>query len=179
MISVIAGDHADLDPGFVCSRDRGLGGRPRRIDDAHEREQREPVHQIQQVGAGVEVGAGEVLARGRHHAQALGSEPLVLRHVARLEVLVGRGRGELRVEMRRGARQELVRRALDETANDLLPGLVDHAVEGGHQLVGGVEGKLGHARVALACCGDVQATLRGEHDEGAFRRVADHLAVSA
>ena len=63
-----------------------------------QREHREPVHQLQQVAAGVERGGLEVLARCRHHAQALAGEPLVLREIARLEVLVGRAPAQRRVE---------------------------------------------------------------------------------
>ena len=125
---------------------------------------------------GVEVRGVEVLARGRHDAQALAGEPLVLLQVARLEGLVDRGRRECRVEVRRGPGEQLVGRALDEAADDLLPRVVGHAMERGHELVGGVERQLGHARVALARRADAHAALLGEHDERALGRVADHLA---
>ena len=58
---VVAGDHAHLDAGLVRGRDRGLGGGARRVDDADQREQREPVHQRQQVGRRVEAAASKSL----------------------------------------------------------------------------------------------------------------------
>ena len=162
---------------MVSGFDRRLGRRPGRIDDADQREHRQVVHLVEQVGAGVEAGGGEVPARGCDHAQTLGGEPLVLGQVPRFEIVIGRRDGEVGVEVGRRSGQELVGRALDEAADDLLPGLVGHAVERRHQLVGGVERQLCNARVALARARDVQAALRGKHDQRAFGRVADHLAV--
>ena len=59
-----------------------------------------------------------------------------------------------------------------------VPGLVGHAVERRHQLVGGVERQLGDARVALARQRRVDAALLRQHDQRALGRVADHLAVA-
>ena len=174
---MVAGDHPDLDPGVMSGLDRGLGRRPRRIDDADQREHGQVVHLLEQVRAGVEAGGGEVPARGCDHAQSLGCEPLVLGQVPRFEIVVGRRYGEVGIEMRRSSRQELVGSALDEAADDLLPGLVGHLMERRHQLVGGVERQLGDPRVALAGSRDVQPALRGKHDQRALGRVADHLAV--
>jgi hypothetical protein len=84
--------------------------------------------------SGVEAGGIEVLARGGHHSQAVLGETLVLGEVARLEVLVDRGCDQLRVEVAGGARQQLVRRALDEAPDELPAGLVGHAVGRGHEL---------------------------------------------
>ena len=75
---VVAGDHPDLDAGAVRVGDRHLGRRPRRVDDAHEGQQRHAVEQRQQVGVGVERRGIEVLATRGHDAQALRPEPLVL-----------------------------------------------------------------------------------------------------
>ena len=173
---VVARDHPDLDPGVVRGGDRGLRRRARRVHDPDKRQQRETVRQREQVGAGIEVGGGEVLAGGGHDAQALRGEALVLGEVPGLEVLVHRGGRELRVEVRPRAREQLVGRALDEAAHHVLAGLVGHAVERRHQLVRGVERQLGDARVALARGADVQAALLPEDDQGALGRVADHLA---
>ena len=75
------------------------------------------------------------------------------------------------------ARQELVRRALDEGADDRLARVVLHPVERGHELVGRVERQGRDARVALAGQGRVDAALRGEDDQRALGRVADQRAV--
>ena len=173
---VVAGDHPHLDAGRVGGGDRGLRRGTRRVDDADQRQQRQVLHQRQQVAARVERRGVEVPAGGRHHAQALRGEPLVLGEVALREAGVDRGRLERRIEVRRRAGEQLVGRALDEAADDLLPRLVGHAVERGHQLVGGVERERGDARVALARGDDVDAALLRQHDQRALGRVADHLA---
>ena len=77
----------------------------------------------------------------------------------------------------RGARQQLVGRALDIAPDDVLAGRVLHPVERGHELVGGVEGDLGDARIALPGEHRVGATLGSEHDQGALGGVADQGAV--
>ena len=59
-----------------------------------------------------------------------------------------------------------------------LPGVVLHRVEGGHHLVGRVEGQGRDARVALAGERRVDAALGGEDDERALGRVADQRAVA-
>ena len=107
---VVAGDHPHLDAGLVRGRDRRLRRRPRRVDDPDQREHRHAVEQRQQVGGRVERARVEVLAAGRHDAQPLAREALVLVHVALLELLVDRddrevlGRGP-----RRRPREQLVR----------------------------------------------------------------------
>ena len=51
----------------------------RRVDDADQREQRQVIDQRQQVGSvGIEGGGVEVARGGRHDAQALLAEALVL-----------------------------------------------------------------------------------------------------
>ncbi len=78
---VVAGDHAHLEAGRVRRRDGGLRGRSRRIDDAHDGQQGHAVEQRQQVGVRVERGRVEVLLAGRHDAQALRAQALVLGEV--------------------------------------------------------------------------------------------------
>ena len=73
--------------------------------------------------------------------------------------------------------QQLVRRALDVAADDVVAVLVGHPVERGHELVRGVERDLGDARVLLAGQDRVDAALGGEHDERALGRIADQAAV--
>ena len=174
---VVAGDHADLDAGRMGGRDGGLGGRSRRVHDAHDREERQPVQQRQQVRVRVERGRVEVLVAGRHDPQALRAQALVLGEVVVAELCdrALRAVGAVRAD---GAGEELVRRALDVAADDVLARVVRHAVEGGHHLVGRVERQGRHARVALAGERRVHAALRGEDDERALGRVADERAVA-
>ena len=99
---------------------------------------------------GVECLRVEVALGGRHDPQALGAEALVLRHVrvadlARPATVPPSGAIGVR-----GPGQQLVGRALDVGADDGAAVLVRHLVEGGHELVGGVERDLGDARVLLA-----------------------------
>ena len=77
-----------------------------------------------------------------------------------------------------GAGEELVRCALDVAADDVLARIVRHAVEGGHHLVGRVEGQGRDARVALAGERRVDTALGGEDDERALGRVADERAIA-
>ncbi len=65
----VPGDHADVDAGALGLRDGGLRGRPRRIGDADEREEREAVDRLQEVGVRVERGRVEVLPTGGHESQ--------------------------------------------------------------------------------------------------------------
>ena len=106
----------------------------------------------EQVGVRVERRRVEVPARRREHAQPLLAEPLVLGDVA-LAGTRRRSRSATRSRVAsvvRRAREQLVRRALDEAAHDVAARLVLHPVEGRHQLVRGVERQLGDARVRLA-----------------------------
>ena len=118
----------------------------------------------------------EVALRGGHDPQALSAEALVLGQVGVADLVDGHVLAGAVVGGRR-PRQELVRGALDVAADDVLAGVVLHGVEGGHELVGGVEGHLGEARVALAREDRVHAALGGEHDERALRGVAHEVAV--
>ena len=93
---------------------------PRRVDDADERQQLEVRDERQQVGVRVERRRVEVPLRGRHDAQALRAEPLVLGEVP----LADLGRPELAWPSGPcaddGAGEQLVRRALDVGADDVL-----------------------------------------------------------
>ena len=110
---------------------------------------------------------------GRHDAQALAAEPLVLRHV-RVRDLGRPGPSVPSASMAdAGAREELVRGALDVQRTTSLPASSFMRVERGHELVGGVERDLRDARVALAGEVRVDAALGGEDDEGALGRIAD------
>jgi hypothetical protein len=77
----------------------------------------------------------------------------------------------------RAAREELVGCALDEAADHFAAGLVLHAVERRHQLVGGVERKIGDARELRPRLLGIEPALLREHDERALGRVSDQLAV--
>ena len=87
---VIAGDHADPDPGGPGPRDRSPGGGARRVDDPDEGEQLQIGHEREQLGPGIEGGRVEVPARGGHDPQALFPEPLVLGQVQLAETAVER-----------------------------------------------------------------------------------------
>ena len=123
---VVAGDHADLDAGRMGGRDGVLRGRPRRIDDAHDGEERQAVEQRQQVGVRVERGRVEVLLAGRHDPQAHACRGARSRRgTLSRSCATGtlRAVGAVRAH---GAGQELVRGALDVAADDVLARVVRH-----------------------------------------------------
>ena len=154
----------------------GLGAR--RIDDADEGQQREVADQRQQVGEAGRSRRVEVALGGRHDPQALRAEALVLRDVLGSRTCVDRHRCRPSgLDGVRGPRQQLVGRALDVAADDVLAVLVLHGVERGHELVRGVERDLGDARVLLAGQHGVDAALGREHHERALGRIADEGAV--
>ena len=76
----------------------------------------------------------------------------------------------------RAAIEHDVGAALDQL-DDVLDPVDGHAVEGGHELVGGVERHLGQPRVGAPRLLGVHAELRRQHDERRLGRVADHGAV--
>ena len=80
-------------------------------------------------------------------------------------------------EARLRAGEQLVRRALDEAANHVWPALVLHAMEGRHELVGGVEGQRRDARILLAGGHRVDAALGRQHHQSALGRIAYQRAV--
>ncbi len=116
---VITGDHAHPDTRGACLGDGRLGLGPRRVDDAHEGEQRDARDERQQVGRRVERRRIEVQLAGRHDPQALLAQPLVLREVG-VPQLVDRDRHAVRAVRVRGARQELVGCPLDVAPDDVL-----------------------------------------------------------
>ena len=160
-------------PGY---RDRGLGGGPRRVDDSHQGEHLQIGDQREQVGGRVKGRRVEVLASGGQHAQALLAQPLVLGHVPVAECSAGRLRAAVGVADGAGAGQQLVGSAFHVTPDHFFPGAVSHAVERGHQLVGGVERQLGDPRVRLPGGRGVHAALGGQGDQRALGGVADQLA---
>ena len=173
---VVAGDHPDLDPGRLRLGDGVLRGRPRRIHDPDDREEREPIDGGQQVRVRVERGRVEVLLAGRHDPEALGAEAFVLGEVAVADLRDRHHAPIGPVGVRRPG-EELVGRSLDVAADDVLAGGVLHRVERGHHLVGRVERQGRDARVALAGERRVDAALRREDDERTLGRVADEVAV--
>ena len=78
---MVAGDHPDLDAGRLGVGDGGLRGRPRRIDDPDDREQRQPVDGGSRSAFGSKVRRVEVLLAGRHDPQTHRAEALVLGEV--------------------------------------------------------------------------------------------------
>ena len=176
---VVAGDHPDLDAGRPGRGDGCLGGGPWRVDDPDQGEQLQIGHQREQVGAGVERGRVEVLARGGQHPQALLAQPLVLGQVQLPELAVGRHRPGVGVEDGRGARQQLVGGALDVAA--------DHGVARTRRssvwnvaisLYAASNGSSASRGYALPGRGRVDAALGGQRDQRALGRVADQLAVA-
>src|ERR1044072_6430105 len=63
---------------------------------------------------------------------------------------------------------------LYEATNDGLATAVREVMERRHELVFGVEGHFGNARIRAPCLIDVQPALRSEDDQGTLRGIADH-----
>ena len=103
-----------------------------------EREQRQPLHLVEERALGMEVRRLEVAGGDGEHAEALAGEPVVLGEDA-LPARRRRGIADaVRIADVRRAREEHVGRSLDEAAHDRAARLL-HLVEGRHQLVLGVE----------------------------------------
>ena len=113
---VVAGDHAHLNASGVRLGDRGLGLGAWRIDDAHQREQRQIADEWQQVGVGIEAGGIEVFARQRHDTQPLLAQARVVGQIF-LVYRVERHELQFGVEREGGAGEQLIRRAFDEAAD--------------------------------------------------------------
>ena len=114
----------------------------------------------------------------REHAQALLAHALVRGVDAGAGLLDRHLRAAHRAAGEGAAREHDVGAALDELDHALVPSTVI-AVEGGHELVVGVERHLGDARIGPAGLLRVDAELGREHDERRLRRVADHASVVA
>ena len=147
-----------------------------RVDDAGERQQRQPLYLFEEVAASVESCGLDVAGGHRQHPQPLGGKPVVLRKNA-IAVTLDRDDRAVDVPALRRPGEQDVGRALDVAANDL-PAVGLQLVEGRHELVLGVERDLGQARVEAPRLPDVQASLLSEDDECRLGRVAHDLALS-
>ena len=116
---VVAGDHPDVDAGAVALGDRRLRLGPGRIDDADHGDDRQVLHQRDQVAVGVELVGIEVAPCDHHHPLARPGHALVLRERGRL--VVGGDVTDLAVGRPVGARagDEHVGGALHEAADHL------------------------------------------------------------
>ena len=173
----VTGDHADLHAGCMALGDGRLGGGSRRVGDADERHQLEPLDGLQEIGVRVEGGRVEVLDSGGHQPHAQLGHPVPLGEVAIVQLRDGERLAVGAVDGR-GALEELVRRSLDVGPHDLLAALVGPVVKRGHELVGGIERQRRDARVGLACLVDVDAAFGREHDERTLGGVTRELAVA-
>ncbi len=146
------------------------------IDDPDEGEQLQIGDERQQVGRRVERSLVEVAPGNRQDPKSVARQAVVLGQDLTRRV-AHRHRRSVSVEIVRRARQQDVRRALDEAAHDLAS-IVVHLVERRHQLVLGVEWHLAHAGIRLAGLLDVQPTFGGEDDERTLRRISDARPVA-
>ena len=177
---MVAGDHAHLDAGAVALGNGVLGLGARRVDDADHRQQRQVVHQVDQLGLGVERLRVEVAACHHHHALAHLRHPVVFLHRQALVLFDDRLHVAARQPERAAAGDQHIGRTLDKAADHLFALGILHLVEGGHELVVGVERHLGHARVHLPRAFDADAALLRQHDQRTLGRVADQcFAVQA
>ncbi len=110
------------------------------IDDADHGQQREIGHQVEHIGLRVKGLGIEVPAGYDHDPLARGSDPVVFLE-RQLAVLVS-DREDLAVRHPVGAApcDEHIGRPFDKGAHHRLSLLIGHVVEGGHELVVGVEG---------------------------------------
>ena len=175
---MVAGDHPDPDPGRAGRRDGSLRRRSGRVHDANQPQQLEIRDRDEQVARRVEGGGVEVLARGRDHPEALLTESLVLGQIPVRGVTIDLDRAAVRVPDGGGPGQQLIGGALHEAPHDVPTRQVAHVVEGGHELVVGVERQLGDPRVGLPGRDGVDTTFRRQRNQGALGRVADELTVA-
>ncbi len=159
---VVAGDHPDPDVRRLGLGHCGLGLGPGRVDHPDQRGHLELLNVGQEIALGIEPDQVEVTLGGGHdpltgpgHALDIGLRPVG-------EFGVPRDRRPGR-ERSRGPLHHGRRGALDETAHD---GATIHLdlVEGGHQLVGGVERQRGQAWQRPAGGLDVDPGLGPEHE---------------
>ena len=121
----------------------------------------------------LEHGGIEVPLGHHHHPLARVGDPVVGLE-GEVPVVVGdRDQGAVGVPDRHGARDQHVGRALDVAAHDRTAVVRGHLVEGGHELVLGVERHLGDPGQCRAGLLDVESALRPEHDQRALGGVAD------
>ena len=174
---MVTGDHPYADAGIAALGDRLAGLRPRRVDDADECDEDDPVEQILRVVDRVELGGGEVLGTDSEHPHAVAGQLVVVAGVAAVGVVVELedvGPAEVAV----GPGGEHVGGTLDEAADHPAVVTVVPTVEGGHELVVGVERHLPHAGLVAAQRNRVDATLLGEDEQGTLGGITDHLVVA-
>ena len=177
---VVAGDHADVDPGRVGDADRFDGLRTEWIDDADERHHDEVVNLAHRVvqGGGHRVGREVAGSEGEDAQPALGQLPVGVEQLV-ADLL---HRDLLAVpERRRAAFDDDVRCALhadevglaEDTAGDPLRSVVER----GHELVLGIERHHRPPGQVPAGLLGVDTDLGGQHDQCCFGRVADDRLV--
>ena len=160
---VVPGDHLHADAGPATEGD-GVGRLgPGRVDQADQRRDPQVAHQVEGVGGGVHLGLGE-RPRGQRDAPASPRRPSV------------RPRRPSRRVRRRSATGTVRggRRARPSPPGGARP---SDAVDGGHELVGRVEGHLGHPVGLGPHRGGVQPALGGEDQQRRLHRVAHGAPV--
>ena len=164
---VVAGDHAHSDPRGLRLGDRRLRLRTRRVDDADEREHRQAVDEREQVRLRDRTWrdrspSAPSRARAGPARRAACSRPCSAAPKSS-SAATGCSSG---IERERAAREQLVGRALDEAADDVLPVLVLHL--GGRSPSACRRSRTGDRRRAgtsLRVGGRVEASLLREHDD--------------
>ena len=175
---VVAGDHADVDAGAERRLDGGLRLGAQRVDDPHHADERQVVRRATS-GRRSSPGARRPRRSGpRRRAPAGPSRPCARSRrrcparassIGTCEPLSGPPDAVQRASTTSGPPlTSWMTRSTPSTA---------HAVEGGHELVVGVERHLGETRVGPPRLLRVDAELRREHDERGLGRVADDRAV--
>ena len=174
---VVAGDHAGADPRLLAAGDRVPRLLARRIDDADEREQRQPLDLVEQRAVGVETRPGSMSREAT--ASTRSPSPARRSFSARTRSRpASAGTAEPSASRKCDERASRTSGApLTKQRMTFRPSVL-HLVEGRHQLVLGVERHLGHARVDAPRLVDVDPALLREHDERRLRRVSDDLAVA-
>ena len=151
--------------------------RTRRVDDPDHRQQGQVLDKAEEVAVPVERGRVEVPLGDHHHPLAAPRHPVV-RLEGQVSVLVRDWhRRPVRVPVGPAARDQDVGRTLHVAADDGLAARARHLVERRHELVLGIERDLRDPRVPGPRLVDVQPSLRAEHDQGAFGRVADQAVA--
>ena len=173
---VVAGDHPHPDVRVLGVPNSRLGFLARWVDHRDQGRHFQIRDVAQQVAGRVEGGRIDIPEGRGHHPVTLVLHPEhgILRPlpqggVPRHASAVGESGCRAAHHGRRGA--------LHEAAHHVPAGPVGGRVEGGHQLVGGVERQGGQPREPFPAGFGVQPRLGAQHQQGALCRVADHLAV--
>src|SRR4051794_37563262 len=175
---MVACNHAHLDAGAMALGDGYFGLGAGGIDDTDHGEGGEVRHQAEQIGFGIEGSGIEITAGDDHDALTFGGHAVVF---VKGEVTIVVGDGEnfaAREPVGATAGDEDVGGTFDEGADYGGALLVSHVVEGGHELVFGVEGDFGDAGVGGASAIKVYTTFGCEDDKGAFGGVTDEGTVT-